>query len=100
MGTGSPIWTGIGAPGRAIAGMLWRGASRDIRKLVSPVMVLAGAIASRRHGPARPLGQYLRPRWGPTPLLGETESGRGWRRQADRPALAPAAFATRCRVMV
>ena len=41
VGSAYAVWTGIGAAGTAIVGMLWLGESRDILKLVSFVMLVA-----------------------------------------------------------
>lgn len=47
VGTAYAIWTGIGAAGTAILGMLLLGESRDVIKLVSLVMIIAGIIGLR-----------------------------------------------------
>jgi quaternary ammonium compound-resistance protein SugE len=47
VGTAYAVWTGIGAAGTAIVGMLWLGESRDVLKLVSLVMLIAGIIGLR-----------------------------------------------------
>jgi quaternary ammonium compound-resistance protein SugE len=47
VGTAYAVWTGIGAAGTAIIGMLWLGESREILKLVSLVMLIAGIIGLR-----------------------------------------------------
>ena len=47
VGTAYAVWTGIGAAGTAIVGMLWLGESRDVLKLVSLVILLAGIIGLR-----------------------------------------------------
>jgi quaternary ammonium compound-resistance protein SugE len=47
VGTAYAVWTGIGAAGTAIVGMVWLGESRDVLKLVSLVMLLAGVIGLR-----------------------------------------------------
>ncbi|MGN7402896.1 DMT family transporter [Cytobacillus praedii] len=44
MGTAYAIWTGIGASGGAILGMLLFGESRDWKRLIFIVMVLGAAI--------------------------------------------------------
>ncbi|MDQ0225703.1 QacE family quaternary ammonium compound efflux SMR transporter [Bacillus sp. 7586-K] len=44
MGTAYAIWTGIGASGGAILGMLLYGESKDWKRLVFIFMVLAAAI--------------------------------------------------------
>lgn len=47
VGTAYAVWTGIGAAGTAIVGMIWLGESRDIIKLVSLVMLIGGIIGLR-----------------------------------------------------
>jgi quaternary ammonium compound-resistance protein SugE len=47
VGTAYAVWTGIGAAGTAIVGMLWLGESRDILKLISLMMLLSGIIGLR-----------------------------------------------------
>ena len=47
VGSAYAVWTGIGAAGTAMVGMLWLGESRDILKLVSLVMLVAGIIGLR-----------------------------------------------------
>lgn len=47
VGTAYAIWTGIGAVGTAIVGMLWLGESRDILKLISLVMLIGGIVGLR-----------------------------------------------------
>ncbi len=47
IGTAYAIWTGIGAAGTAIVGMLWLGESRETLKLVSLVLLLAGIAGLR-----------------------------------------------------
>lgn len=44
MGTAYAIWTGIGASGGAILGMLFYGESKDWRRLVFIGMVLGSAV--------------------------------------------------------
>lgn len=44
MGTAYAIWTGIGASGGAILGMLFYGESRDWRRLIFIGMVLGAAV--------------------------------------------------------
>jgi quaternary ammonium compound-resistance protein SugE len=43
-GTAYAVWTGIGAAGGAVAGMLIFGESRDALRLVSVGLILAGII--------------------------------------------------------
>lgn len=47
IGTAYAVWTGIGAAGTAVLGMLVLGESRDVIKLVSLVMLVAGIIGLR-----------------------------------------------------
>lgn len=47
VGSAYAVWTGIGAAGTAIVGMLWLGESRDVLKLVSLVLLLAGIVGLR-----------------------------------------------------
>jgi quaternary ammonium compound-resistance protein SugE len=47
IGAAYAVWTGIGAAGTAIIGMLFLGESRDVLKLVSLVL-LVGGIAGLR----------------------------------------------------
>lgn len=47
VGTAYAVWTGIGAAGTAILGMILLGESRDALKLVSLVMIVAGIIGLR-----------------------------------------------------
>ncbi|WP_050616314.1 DMT family transporter [Bacillus testis] len=44
MGTAYAIWTGIGASGGAIIGMVWFGESKDWKRLLFITMVLAAAV--------------------------------------------------------
>ncbi|MEK4027186.1 MULTISPECIES: multidrug efflux SMR transporter [Bacillaceae] len=44
MGTAYAVWTGIGASGGAILGMLLYGESKDWRRIVFIVMVLGAAV--------------------------------------------------------
>lgn len=47
VGTAYAVWTGIGAAGTAIIGILWFGESRDLLKLVSLMMLIGGIIGMR-----------------------------------------------------
>lgn len=44
MGTAYAIWTGIGASGGAIVGMLFYGESRDWKRILFIAMVLSAAV--------------------------------------------------------
>jgi quaternary ammonium compound-resistance protein SugE len=50
VGTAYAVWTGIGAAGTAIVGMIWLGESRDVLKLVSLVLLLCGIAGLRLTG--------------------------------------------------
>lgn len=47
VGTAYAVWTGIGAAGTAILGMVWLGEPRDLLKLASLVMLIGGIIGLR-----------------------------------------------------
>ena len=47
VGTAYAIWTGIGAAGTAIVGMLWLGEPRSVMKLVSLLLLIAGIVGLR-----------------------------------------------------
>lgn len=47
VGTAYAIWTGIGAAGTAIVGMLWLGEPRSALKLVSLALLIAGIAGLR-----------------------------------------------------
>jgi quaternary ammonium compound-resistance protein SugE len=47
VGTAYAVWTGIGAAGTAIVGMIWLGESKDVIKLISLVMIIAGIAGLR-----------------------------------------------------
>lgn len=47
VGTAYAVWTGIGAAGTAILGMLLLGESREVLKLISLMMLLGGIIGLR-----------------------------------------------------
>ena len=47
VGTAYAVWTGIGAAGTAILGMLLFGESREVLKLLSLVMLIGGIIGLR-----------------------------------------------------
>jgi quaternary ammonium compound-resistance protein SugE len=47
IGSAYAVWTGIGAATTAVVGMLWLGESRDVLKLVSLAMLIAGIIGLR-----------------------------------------------------
>jgi quaternary ammonium compound-resistance protein SugE len=47
IGTAYAVWTGIGAAGTAILGMVFLGESRDVVKLLSLMMLIGGIIGLR-----------------------------------------------------
>lgn len=47
VGTAYAIWTGVGAVGTAILGIVWLGESRDILKLLSILLIVIGIIGLR-----------------------------------------------------
>jgi len=47
VGTAYAIWTGIGAAGTAIVGMIWLGEPRDLLKIISLALLIAGIIGLR-----------------------------------------------------
>jgi quaternary ammonium compound-resistance protein SugE len=47
VGTAYAVWTGIGAAGTAIFGMLLLGESRDVLKLLSLLMLVGGIVGLR-----------------------------------------------------
>ena len=44
VGSAYAVWTGIGAAGTAVAGMVFLGESSEVLKLVSIVLIVAGVI--------------------------------------------------------
>lgn len=50
VGTAYAVWTGIGAAGTAILGMVWLGEPRTALKVVSLVLLLAGIAGLRLAG--------------------------------------------------
>lgn len=44
VGTAYAVWTGIGAAGTALIGMIWLGEPRDAARIISLVMLIAGII--------------------------------------------------------
>jgi quaternary ammonium compound-resistance protein SugE len=44
VGTGYAVWTGIGAVGTAIVGILVLGESKDVGRLVSIALIVAGIV--------------------------------------------------------
>ena len=44
VGSAYAVWTGIGAVGTAVAGMLFFGESTEVLKLISIVLIVAGVV--------------------------------------------------------
>jgi quaternary ammonium compound-resistance protein SugE len=44
MGTGYAVWTGIGAAGTAIIGMIFLGESREMLRILCLVLIVAGVV--------------------------------------------------------
>jgi quaternary ammonium compound-resistance protein SugE len=44
VGTGYAIWTGIGAAGTAIIGMVFLGESREVMRILCIVLIVAGVV--------------------------------------------------------
>ncbi len=44
VGTGYAVWTGIGAAGTAMVGMVLFGESRDLLRLLCLIMIIAGVV--------------------------------------------------------
>ncbi|GLZ79867.1 QacE family quaternary ammonium compound efflux SMR transporter [Actinorhabdospora filicis] len=44
VGTGYAVWTGIGAVGTAIIGMVWLGESHNIMRITCLVLIVAGVV--------------------------------------------------------
>ena len=52
VGTAYAVWTGIGATGTAIAGMILFGESREVLRLVCIALIVAGIVGLRLTVPA------------------------------------------------
>ncbi len=44
VGTGYAVWTGIGAVGAALVGIVWLGESADVARLASIALIAAGIV--------------------------------------------------------
>ena len=44
IGTAYAVWTGIGAAGTAIVGIIWFGESRDVLRVLCIALIIAGAV--------------------------------------------------------
>jgi quaternary ammonium compound-resistance protein SugE len=52
VGTGYAVWTGIGASGTAIIGMVFLGESRDVLRMVCLVLIVAGVVGLKFASPS------------------------------------------------
>ena len=52
VGTGYAVWTGIGAAGTAIIGMVFLGESRELLRILCIVLIVAGVLGLRLASPA------------------------------------------------
>ncbi|MBL9166715.1 MAG: quaternary ammonium compound efflux SMR transporter SugE [Verrucomicrobiales bacterium] len=52
VGTGYAVWTGIGAAGTAIIGMVFLGESREIARILCLVLIVAGVVGLKLVSPA------------------------------------------------
>jgi quaternary ammonium compound-resistance protein SugE len=50
IGSAYAVWTGIGAAGTAVAGMIFLGESTEVLKLVSIVLIVAGVVGLQLTG--------------------------------------------------
>ena len=50
IGSAYAVWTGIGAAGTAVAGMVFLGESTEVLKLVSIVLIVAGVVGLQLTG--------------------------------------------------
>ena len=64
VGTGYAVWTGIGAAGTAIAGIILFGEAKDIPRILCLVLIIAGVIGlklTNNEGPKAHTEQITRP---------------------------------------
>jgi quaternary ammonium compound-resistance protein SugE len=47
VGTGYAVWTGIGAAGTAMVGMIFLGESREVLRILCLVLIVAGVVGLR-----------------------------------------------------
>lgn len=52
VGTGYAVWTGIGAIGVALIGMIWLGESRDLLRILCILLIVTGVIGLKFVSPA------------------------------------------------
>jgi quaternary ammonium compound-resistance protein SugE len=52
IGTGYAVWTGIGAAGTAIVGMLYLGEPREVLRVLCIVLIIAGVVGLKFAAPA------------------------------------------------
>jgi len=50
VGTAYAVWTGIGAVGAAVIGMVWLGESREFWRIVSLVLIVGGIVGLKITG--------------------------------------------------
>lgn len=51
VGTGYAVWTGVGAAGTALAGMVLFGESREVIRIVSILVIVAGIVGLKLSSP-------------------------------------------------
>lgn len=54
IGTGYAVWTGIGAAGTAIIGMIYLGEPREALRVLCIVLIIAGVVGLKFASPAAP----------------------------------------------
>jgi len=54
VGTGYAVWTGIGAAGTAILGMVFLGESRELARILCLVLIVAGVVGLKVVSPSGP----------------------------------------------
>ena len=52
IGTGYAVWTGIGAAGTAIVGMIYLGEPREVLRVLCIVLIIAGVVGLKFASPA------------------------------------------------
>ena len=67
VGTSYAIWTGIGAAGTAVLGILWFGESASIARLVCIALIVIGVVGLKLNTPAKHPGGQLPTRQTLTP---------------------------------
>jgi len=54
LGTAYAIWTGIGAVGAVVVGMVWMGESRDMSRIICIALIVIGIVGLKFLTPASP----------------------------------------------